>query len=119
MTASARRLDCDAIASLETPTPGGLSADFFDDADRFMAGDHWEAQQSVELPVILIHITATDAAGFDPHQRVVGPDPWHVKLLQLEAFVADLDDCSRFSHAHSPATHRLSRLDGFPFPRTL
>jgi hypothetical protein len=40
MPTAARRLNGNAIASLETPTSGGLSADFFDDADRFMAGDH-------------------------------------------------------------------------------
>src|SRR5262245_917847 len=104
MTTSARRLDCDTIASLEPPTPGGFGSDFFDDADRFMSRDHRQAQQSVELTVILIHVTATDAAGFDPHQRVVGTDTRHVKLLHLELFVANLDDCSRFSHGDSPAS---------------
>src|SRR5438094_6158250 len=38
MTTAASRLDRDSIAGLEAPTPGGLGADFFDDADRFMPG---------------------------------------------------------------------------------
>jgi hypothetical protein len=34
-------------------------------------------------------------------------------------FVADLDDRARFGHADSPATPRLSQLDGSPLPRTV
>ena len=53
-----------------------------------------------------------DAAGFDPHQRVVRTDTRHVKLLHLESFVADLDDCSRFSQ-------RIPQLDGSLFSRKI
>src|SRR5262245_8962938 len=119
MTTSARRLDRDAITGLEAPPPGGLGTDCFDEADRFMPGDHRQAQQSVELTVILIHVTATDAAGFDPQQRVVGTDPRQVKLLHLKVFVADLDDCSCFGHMIAPAMYRPSLLAGPPSLRTV
>jgi hypothetical protein len=33
-------LDRNSVAGLEAPAPGSLDADFFDDADRFMPGDH-------------------------------------------------------------------------------
>ena len=108
MTAAARWFDCDAITGLDAPPSGGFGTDFFDNADRFMPGDHWQAQQSVEFAVILINVTATDAVSFDSHQRIVGTDPWYVKLLHFEFFVADLDNRSCFGHVDLPASDGFS-----------
>ena len=103
MTASASGFDGDAVARLETPATRRLVTDLFDNADRLVAGDHRQTQESVELAVVLIDVAATDAAGFDAHQRVIGTDARQIELLHFESFVADLDDRTRLSHIDSPA----------------
>ena len=61
----------------------------------------------IALMVIEYRFAKKKKEGVTPtdKQRVVGTDPRQVKLLQLEVFVADLDDRARFGHADSPATH--------------
>jgi hypothetical protein len=79
-----------------------------------VSGNHRQTQQGVELAVILIDVTAADAASFDPHQGVIGANMRQLELLHRKLFIADLNDCACLGHNGSPATLRLSEVERPP-----
>src|ERR1700677_4357073 len=110
MTTSAGWLDGDAIARLKSPTARRFSTNLFDNSDGFVSGNHRQTQQAVELAVVLINVAAADAAGFDPHQGVIGANARQLELLHRKLFIADLNDRACLGHNGLPATLPLSAV---------
>ena len=114
MTASASRFDHHSITGDDAPAARGVVSNLLYDADGFVAGNHRQSENTVELAVELIDVAAADSAGFDAQQGVVSADPRQLELLHLETCLADLNYRSRLCHT-STAGH--ADADGVTFLR--
>ncbi len=102
-TADNVALAADQIAGMEVVD---VRADSHDFADKFVADSHWYGDGLLRplVPLINVHIGATDASVVDAYEYVVDADPWLGDVLEPEAF-----DCFAFDKRfHEKAPDSLS-----------
>jgi hypothetical protein len=75
------------------PARGGIGTDRIDHTDRLVAGDQRITQidGALELSPVLLDVGATDAARFDPQQRVIASDRRSGELIELDGPPPRLD----------------------------
>jgi len=94
-----QNFDGHPVARLDTPAFGGPFADFFDDAQWFVARNRRVV--AAHLPAVVLNITAANSTALDFEQPIVRPNDGSWKFLNLDRSRSNLDGCANHLHERS------------------